>query len=68
MAINKRLSVRGCWRMVNAIQNGKDAKEVRERCDIAEEWLKANEVISNEEYDGLMRTVTYLYGESYHTA
>lgn len=66
MAINVRLSVNGCWRMVNAIQNGRTPQEIRERCGIAEEWLKANEIINNDEYNDLMMTVSYLYRESYH--
>lgn len=66
--INPRLSVKGCWKMVNAIQNASTPKEVRERCDIAEEWLVANTVITSEEYNDLMMTLTYLFRESYHTA
>lgn len=54
--------------MVNAIQNGRTPEEIRERCNIAEEWLQANEVIDNETYDSMMMTVSYLYRESYHTA
>ena len=68
MAINKNLSVKGCWRMVNAIQNGKTPQEIRERCQIAEEWLKANEVIDNDQYDNMMDAVAYMYRESYHIA
>lgn len=52
--------------MVNAIQGGKTPAEVRERCRIAEEWLNANEVINNEQYDDLMMTVAYLHRDSYH--
>lgn len=66
MTINKNLSERGCWKMVNAIQYGRTPKEVRERCNIAEQWLAANEVISNAVYDSLMMTISYLYRESYH--
>ena len=66
MAINRRLSARGCWRMVNAIQNGRTPEEIRERCTVAEEWLDANEIIDNETYNSLMMTVSYLYRESYH--
>ena len=68
MAINKNLSVDGCWRMVNAIQNGKTPHEIRERCRIAEEWLKANEVIDNDQYNDMMMTVAYLHRESHHIA
>lgn len=64
--INTKLSVNGCWEMVNGIQSGRTPDEIRERCYIAEQWLKANEVITNEEYDDLMRTVAYLYRESRH--
>ena len=66
MAINKNLSLNGCGRLVNAIQGGKTPAEVRERCRIAEEWLNANEVINNEQYDDLMMTVAYLHRDSYH--
>lgn len=66
MTINRTLSVKGCWAMVNNIQNARTPKEVRERCGIAEEWLKANEVITADEYDELMMSVAYLYRESYH--
>jgi hypothetical protein len=68
MKINTRLSVAGCWKMINAIQNGKSPEEVRDRCYIAEKWLKANEVIDNDQYDDMMMTVAYLHRESYHIA
>lgn len=64
MEINTKLSLTGCWKMVNAIQNGRTSKEVRNRCMIAEQWLKKNEVIDNDEYDDLMRAVSYLYREA----
>ena len=66
MTVNKNLSVRGCWRMVNAIQNGKTPLEIRQRCNTAEKWLQANQVISNEEYNDMMMTISYLHRESYH--
>lgn len=68
MNINESLSLNGCWKMVNAIQNGKTPKEIRERCNIAEEWLNANKVIDTAQYDDLMMAVSYLYRESYHLA
>ena len=64
--INTKLSLSGCWKMVNAIQNGRTPDDIRHRCRIAEEWLIANEVISNEEYDDLMMTVSWIHRESYH--
>lgn len=64
-AINKNLSLSGCWRMVNAIQNGKTRGEIIERCSIAEAWLTANMVINNSQYDELMRAVSYIYREAY---
>lgn len=67
MTINRTLSVKGCWAMVNNIQKARTPEELRERCGIAEEWLKANDVITNDEYDDLMMTVAFLYRESYHT-
>ena len=65
MTINKNLSVKGCWRMVNAIQNGKTPLEIRQRCNIAEKWLQANEVISYDEYNDMMMTISYLHRESF---
>lgn len=64
--INTKMSLDKCREMVNRIQLGNTPEEIRKRCNVAEKWLKANEVISNEEYDDLMRTVSYLYRESYH--
>lgn len=64
--INKRLSVNGCWKMVNAIQNGKTPEEIRQRCAIAMNWLDENEVIDNDTYNDLMMTVSWLHRESYH--
>lgn len=66
MSINTRLSASGCWKMVNAIQNGTTAEAIRERCKTAEAWLKANVVINNDEYNDMMQAVSYLYRESYH--
>lgn len=66
MEINTRLPLKRCWDMVNRIQKGNTPQEIRRRCQIAEEWLTANEIISNEEYDALMMTVAYLHRESYH--
>ena len=68
MKVNTKLSVSGCWEMVNRIQNGKTAEDIRERCRIAEQWLRANEIIDNETYNDLMMTVSYLHRESYHMA
>lgn len=66
MTINTELSLNGCWRMVNAIQNGRTDEEIRERCGIAEKWLIANKVINYDEFNELMKTVAFLYRESYH--
>lgn len=63
--INENLSLDGCWTMVNAIQKAPTAQGVRERCEIVKAWLKANKVINNDQFDELMRTVAYLYRESY---
>lgn len=68
MKVNTKLSVTGCWKMVNAIQNAATPKEIRERCRIAEEWLKANENITNDQFNDLMLAVSYLYRESYYIA
>lgn len=66
MNINSCLSAKGCWRLVNACQNGRTAEEIRERCRIAEEWLKGNNVITNDEFDELMMAVSFIHRESYH--
>lgn len=66
MTINRNLSVNGCWKMVNAIQNGTTPAEIRERANIAEQWLTANVVIDNDTYDELMNTVAFIVRESYH--
>lgn len=66
MSINTNLSLDKCWKMVNRIQLGKTPEEVRDRCHTAETWLKANKVISNEQFDELMMAVAYLHRESYH--
>ena len=66
IAINTQLSLKRCWDMVNAIQNGDTPEEIRRRCRIADEWLTANKVITTEQYDNLMDAVAYLHRESYH--
>ena len=66
MKVNRNLSLSGCWKMVNAIQKARTPEEVRYRCNIAEDWLNNNDVISNGEYDSLMMAVSYLYRETYH--
>lgn len=66
MQINRTLSSKGCWKMVNAIQNGRTPEDVRTRASIAKQWLNANEIISIDEYDELMDTVAYIVRESYH--
>ena len=66
MKINTKLSVNGCWEMVNRIQNGTTPQEIRRRCQVATEWLNANENIDNDTYNDLMMTVSYLHRESYH--
>lgn len=65
MKVNTKLSLNGCWKMVNAIQNADTPEGIRERCRIAGEWLTANEIITMEQYDDLMNTVAYLCRESY---
>ena len=66
MAINTKLSLKGCWEMVNRIQLAHTPEEIRKRASIAGEWLKANEVVSNAEYDDLMMAVSYIVRESYN--
>ena len=52
--INKKLSLKGCWAMVNRV-------DTIEKANIAESWLRENELLSNEDYDDLMMALTYLY-------
>ena len=66
MELNRKLSLTGCWKMVNNIQLAETPEGIRERCRIAEKWLTANQVISTEEYDELMTAVAYWHRESYH--
>ena len=56
--INPNLSAKRCWDMVNRIETVKQSQ-------IAEAWLNANVVISVEEYDDLMRALSYLRREAY---
>jgi len=58
LAINRNLSVKSCWKMVNAVNT-------LEKASIAENWLKNNDIISNEEYDDLMNALSYLVRELY---
>ncbi len=57
--INPNLSVQRCWDMVNRVET------VRQGA-VAEAWLQANRVISNEEYNELMMALTFLIREAYH--
>jgi hypothetical protein len=57
--VNTKLSVQGCWKMVNTANT-------RERIAIAEIWLRENEVITNDEYNDLMMALSYLSRELYH--
>ena len=56
--VNPNLSLQRCWDMVNRVES------VREGA-IAEAWLEANTVISTDEYDELMRALTYQIREAY---
>ena len=58
MKINTKLSLKRCWDMVNRI-------ETVEQSQIAEEWLNANEIITVDEYDDLMRALTAQRREAY---
>lgn len=64
--INRKLSLKGCWRMVNAIQNAETPDGIRVRCQVAMEWLQKNDIITNDEYDELADAVAFLMRESYH--
>ena len=54
MPINTNLPLKRCWDMVNRV-------DTPEKARIAEEWLKANEIITNAQYDELMMALTWLY-------
>ena len=54
--VNRNLSVRGCWRMVNAVNS-------LEKVKVAQQWLDNNDVISIDEYDALMRSLSYISRE-----
>jgi len=59
--VNQKLSVKGCWRMVNNV-------DTLEKAHIAEKWLKENEILSNDEYNDLMMALSYLTRELYKIA
>lgn len=59
MAINTTLSTAKCWKMVNRVSTLEQAKT-------AEAWLRANEVISNDEYNDLMMALSYIVRELHH--
>lgn len=63
--INPNLTLEQCWKLCNNIQHASSPADMRERCAIAEEWLTANTVISNSDYDEMMVYVSALYRESY---
>ena len=65
MTINNHLSLKGCWRMVNAIQKADTPEEIRRRCNIAADWLLHNDEITNDQYNDLMLAVTFFNRESY---
>ena len=44
--------------MVNRVDNF-------EKLNVAEQWLRANEVITNDEYNDLMMTLSYISRELY---
>lgn len=56
--VNTKLSVKGCWKMVNSVNTLQRAK-------VAELWLKKNEVISNDEYNDLMMALSWLTRDMY---
>lgn len=52
--------------MVNHIDEAETPEEIRRRCKIAEQYLINNLVITDEDFDELMKAVAYLVRESYH--
>ena len=53
------------WKIVNDIQTAQSPKEIRMRCNEAEKLIRADDSIDNGKFDELMRTIAYLYRESY---
>ena len=56
--VNPRTSAKGLWKMVNAV-------DTIHRAKVAEDWIKANEVIDNETYNDLMMALSYITRELY---
>lgn len=67
MKPNSTLTAAKLWQMVNRIEAARTPAEIRERCRTAEEWIKANEIITNDEFDDLMMAVSFIHRESYHS-
>ena len=60
MTINKTLSYAGCCRMVKAIPNAKTAEDMYHRCGVADQWIKCNIVLSDDEYHRLLDAIYML--------
>lgn len=56
--VNPKLSLKGCWAMVNRVNT-------LEKLHIAKQWLKVNELITNDEYNDLMMALSYISRELY---
>jgi len=57
--INPNLPLQRCWDMVNRIDTVAQA-------NVAEAWLRANNIIDNEQFDDLMMALCYQRREAYH--
>ena len=56
--VNTKVSQKSLWKLVNAVDSLPKAR-------IAEEWLKANEVIDNNAYNDLMMALSQITRELY---
>ena len=59
MEVNTKLSAENCRKMVDRVDS-------IERAEIAEEWLKKNEVLTESEREGLMTSLGLKFCNLYH--
>ena len=56
--VNTKLSLKGCWEMVNRV-------DTLEKATVAINWLENNELLSNEDYNDLMMALSWIMRELY---
>ena len=64
--MTNKMSLKACWDMVNAAQDGRTPGEIRANCLKASESLRQNEAITNDDYDELMMAVAQIFREAGH--